>query len=96
MRAFEGAFERERFFCGNRFEREIRQVILRFLRFQAFCLHLAVDGDVRILIEACIGFESRFGLGSAFADRENSALPANGERKRGMTVQKTKSQDPNG
>ena len=41
-----------------------------FLRFPALCLHLTVDGDVRILIESGIRFESRFGLGSAFADRE--------------------------
>ena len=33
-------------------------------------LEFAIDGDVNILIEAGIGFESRFRLGSAFEDAE--------------------------
>ena len=64
------AFETERFFRGNRFERKIFKVNLRFLRFLALGLQLAIDGDVCILIETGIGFETRFRLGSAFENPE--------------------------
>ena len=41
-----------------------------FLRFLAFGLELAVDSDVGILVEARVGFEAGFRLGSAFENSE--------------------------
>ena len=40
------------------------------LGFSDFRLQLAINGDVRILVEAGVPFEAGFGLGSAFEDAE--------------------------
>ena len=64
------AFEAERFFCDNGFKGEGFKVNLWFLCFSGFFFQLAIDGDEGILIEAGIGFETRFGLLAAFENRE--------------------------
>ncbi len=43
---------------------------LRFLRFLALRLELAVDSDVGILVETRVGLHARFGLGTAFENPE--------------------------
>ena len=40
-----------------------------FLGGLEFCLELAVDSHVGILVETGVGFEAGFGLGTAFEDR---------------------------
>jgi hypothetical protein len=57
-----------------RFEGDVIYVDLRFLSGFLGCitggLELTVEGNVGILVETSIGFETGFGLGSAFANPE--------------------------
>ena len=50
----------------NRIEGDIFGGWLWFEGFLLGCFEFAVDGNVGVLIEAGIGFEARFGLGTAF------------------------------